>query len=103
MFIEKLTKKDIVSIIKEVMNFDGEISSIRKTDKEIIVRYMGIWYAHEITISDFSVNANINAIDETKVEHQNKFKAFMLNKFGDKYKQAFNEKLKQKYESEMIK
>ena len=31
------------------------------------------------------------------------YKTFMLKKFGEEYKQAFNENLKKKYEEEMIK
>ena len=98
MFIKKLTRKDIAEIIKTVMDFDDEILTMVKVDNFSLVRYSNNWNEYVINIYDFEINIEINAFNETRSEHQNKFRSFMLGKFGDKYKQSFK-----KYEEEMIK
>ena len=55
-----------------------------------------------LIMNDFSADAN--GVPCIYPERLNKmFKAFMYFKFGNEYKNAFNENLRKKYEEEMIK
>ena len=103
MFIEKLTQRDIVELVKQVTGFNGKIAKVGKTEREMRISYLNDWYENILSVSDFDIKYVVNCFEETTAQHKNLFKTFMLKKFGNKYKDAFNNNLKQKYESELIK
>lgn len=101
MFVERLTKKDIVNLMKK-LGYCVDFNLI-KTENSIQIRFQFNLNPYCLTIEDFSIKLVVNCFDSTKPKHNNLFKLFMKDKFGDEYKTAFNENLRKKYEAEMIK
>ena len=104
MFIDRLRQKDIDVFIKalglcdryEIMSVDRvKVYSIDRW--EINMKSKSTGRRNHIYFVDFNVYGDCTSYTKQV------FKAFMLAKFGDEYKQAFNENLRKKYESEMIK
>ena len=104
MFIERLKKEDVDVFIHALgIKNRYEITSVEQIKVysinrwEIRMKSKSSGFRARICFEDFTVYGDWNV--NTKLV----FKAFMYAKFGEEYKQAFNENLKQKYESEMIK
>lgn len=104
MFVEKLTRQDVEVFIKalgleeryEITSINHiNVYSLNKWDIRLKSKSTGVRAG--IAFDDFVV------FGDTNYYTKNVFKAFMYAKFGEEYKQAFNERLKQKYESELIK
>lgn len=125
MFIEQLKEKDVQTLVKRVLGKKKyrvyqtkyfENSKLWGVDVRFEnTTFKGQEIKELVVFGDFHLEmgkadsplCKINPSTiywNHEVEHMfETFKAFMLKKFGDEYKQAFNENLKQKYESEMIK
>ena len=102
MFVEKLTKDEIKELIYSLNIGNYAVESID---------YIGVydinrWWVElknndgigkSIFVSDFEIQAKGLYMDK------NIFKSFMYKKFGEEYKQAFNDQLKRKFEEELIK
>ena len=104
MFIERLTKEDVEVFIKASgLNNRYEITSVDQIKIysinrwEIRMKSKTSGFRARICFEDFHIYGDWN------VNTKQVFKAFMLAKFGDEYKQAFNENLTKKYQSELIK
>lgn len=103
MFIEKLTKKDILDLTEQIMGLDGIIPRISRTIKEVSVSYIAETSSNQVVFDDFDVRVIGTMFDKTTTKHKNAFKNFMHAKFGEEYKQCFNENLNQKVQNESIK
>ena len=104
MFVERLTTNDIEILITALKLKDmywianiespkycmGNVWKIRMVNKSSGFR-------SKISFNDFKIYGNC-PFNASKI-----FKAFMYAKFGDEYKQAFNERLTKKYQEELIK
>ena len=104
MFIEKLKESDVEKLIQEID--DGKRYKILSSKfwdigafSKWVVELQRIEDQRQcsISFSDFNITTTFLGIT------QSEFKMAMYHKFGEEYKLAFNENLKQKYESEMIK
>lgn len=104
MFIDRLTKDDVQELITD-LNLDKNfwISDVNYLDFyefqrwEIKLVRKTSGFRSTISFKDFEIHGNCSSYDKQA------FKDFMCKKFGDEYKQAFNERLRKKYEEEMIK
>ena len=130
MFVEKLNERDIELLIKTFLkkyNVPYHLENIKHLNtSHSTIWKSNIWGAKIIfedksfvqksnvcAISDFEIRIGTgfylnpeepSLFDKDEIEEMfTNFKKFMYKKFGDEYKQAFNENLKKKYESEMIK
>jgi len=104
MFIERLTKEDVEVFIKALgLNNRYEITSVDQIKIysinrwEINMKSKSTVRKNHIYFVDFNVYGDCTGYTKQV------FKAFMLAKFGDEYKQAFNENLTKKYQLELIK
>ena len=103
MFVEKLTKKDVKDFIA-IVNISNDHAFLSANFVE--VGGLNTWFVkfrnletnktYTISFTDFNV---VSSLPKFKA----RFKAFMVRKFGEEYKKAFNKNLKQKYKEEMIK
>lgn len=103
MFIERLTKKDILDLTEQIMNMDGIIPRISRTANDISVSYLTEISSNQIIFDDYEVRVVGTMFDKTSPKHKNAFKKYMHEKFGEEYKTNFNAYLKQKLENESIK
>ena len=104
MFIEKLSDDDIRAFVVENIQdeFIQEYCSVNRYGSEcsVFLRLKNGALSC-VSFNDFNIGADMESVCVENLKLQ--WKKFMHQKFGDKYKQAFNENLKRKYESEMIK
>ena len=104
MFIEKLSDVEIRSYVESNIHNEwikqyGSVS--RYSDEAIVTLTMFSGALRRVTLNDFEIDADLDYADQSEINAQ--WKNYMFKKFGNEYKQAYNEYLKQKYESEMIK
>ena len=106
MFIEKLKDEEILNFLNDyvfvfpecnkehcrVNRYSGAVSVMIKLSNGKIMIF---------TMDDFVIESAQLQTGGKMVNYQ--WKKFMHQKFGDEYKQAFNEQLKKKYEQELIK
>ena len=102
MFIEKLTDEDIKQLMSKFVR-KAKLIEIERQERCICVSYATKEFDIVAIIENFDVHVFAAGFDTTSPKTTRLFKLFMLEKFGDEYKQAFNENLRKKYESEMIK
>ena len=103
MFVEKLTKRDIKDFVA-ILNVSNEHSFV--SADFITMGGINTWFVkfrnlenerrYTLCFTDFKCTSTFTNI-------QAKFKTFMVKKFGDEYKDAFNKNLKQQCKEEMIK
>ena len=107
MFVERLTKEDIIEFINSCSIKKYSITDINHFNfygfnrwdvrLEKVDKYDSFnKFKYTIVLEDFS-------IDGACLIDKKLFKAFMYKKFGEEYKQAFNDQLKRKFEEELIK
>ena len=104
MFIERLSDEEIKSFVKQYVKNDwtGEYRALNRYGDEaslFITIYGGA--LRSVCINDYNISTDLEYVDRDEIGSL--WKKFMYEKFGDEYKQAFNENLRKEYESEMIK
>ena len=101
MFIEKLSKQEIISFTNKYFP-TCKVSNIQIINNSLCIKLQGETIMHILVFGDFDAKI----MDGMKIENdslQNAWKNFLNEKFVDEYKQAYNENLLKKYEQEMIK
>ena len=104
MFVGKLNEEDIQEFILNSMLEACECIAgkpeISYENETIIIFYPEI--DQKVILTDFFANSK-HFTDEANARLFQDWKKYLYGKFGKEYKKAFNENLKQKYKSEMIK
>ena len=104
MFVEKLTDADIKEFIERNIQVEyiQEYCSVNRYGNEgsLFLRLIN-GALRCISFNDFNIGTEMENVDVDSLKSA--WKNFMLQVFGNEYKQAYNENLRQQYESEMIK
>ncbi len=102
MFVEKLKEEDVTQFVTK--NLDKKVSSVKFADNAINVYFNNEYscWMEGLIFTDFEIILLLRGDFDANMLNE-KWTAFMQQKFGDEYKQAFNENLRKKYEAEMIK
>lgn len=105
MFVERLTKDDVRELINSLNIKDYSITLIQRID----IYGFNRWSVDLLKNDEFrSRPSRATVVIEDFRTYglwvdKKLFKAYMYKKFGEEYKQAFNDQLKRKYEEELIK
>jgi len=107
MFINRLKQEEVREFIEKTFNKNVKLS-INADNAEndsigdsFFLEIPKVLKTQVIHFTDFKVECYDRKLDLEAIN--NSWKNFLTEKFGDEYKQAFNENLRKKYESEMIK
>jgi len=103
MFIERLSYNEIKDFVQEATKMQAD--SIGKIgDEQVVLIYNTEGVNQEksgVYLKDFECRSQL--LNSTTKSLKKQWKQFMYSKFGEEYKQAFNEDLKRKFEEELIK
>jgi len=102
MFIEKLKDEEIQKFIENNIKqeFIQEYGLFNREEDRLYIRLFN-GALRDVFVNDFHLYTNLEDVDTTKINFE--WSNFMYQKFGNEYKQAYNENLRQQYESAMIK
>lgn len=102
MFVERLTEKELNNFVKNIFPMAKKVEVNKHDNSLITAKAIGNEVAYTIVLSDF----NSKVIRGTQLENyglQQHWVEFLVEKYQDEYKQAYNKNLYKKYEQEMLK
>ncbi|MBQ9786347.1 MAG: hypothetical protein IJW25_02660 [Clostridia bacterium] len=104
MFIERLSDAEIKTFIESNIQdeYIEEYCSVNRYGNEgsLFLRLMN-GSLRCISFNDFNIGTEMENVDVDGLKSA--WKNFIYQKFGEEYKQAFNDNLRKKYEQELIK